>query len=63
LRVGGINVDWRFRYDGCHISKRDGSGCTVVEENSVQRRRSGGVGERRSVGNWNVHDSTGQKHM
>ena len=63
LRVGGINVNWRFRYDGRHILKRDGSGGPVIKENSVRRRRSGGVGGGRSVGNWNVHDSTGQKHM
>jgi hypothetical protein len=63
LRVGGINVNWRFRYDGCHILKRDGSGSTVIEEYSVRRRRSGGVGSGRNVGNWNVHVSTSQKHV
>jgi hypothetical protein len=63
LRVGGINVNWRFRYDWHHISKRDGSGGTVIKEYSVRRRRSGGVGGGRSVRNWNVHDSIGQKHM
>jgi len=63
LRVRGINVNRRFRYNGCHISKRDRSGGTVIKEYSVQRRRSGGVGSGRSVGNWNVHDCIGQKHV
>jgi hypothetical protein len=49
LRVGGINVNWRFRYDGHHISKRDGSGGTVIKEYSVRRRRSGGVGSGRNI--------------
>ena len=35
LRVGGINVNWRFRNNGCHITKRDGGGGTVIEEDSV----------------------------
>ena len=63
MRVRGINVNRRFRYDGHHILKRDGSGGPVIKENSIQRRRSGGVGGGQSAKKWNVHDSTGQKHV
>jgi len=63
LRVGGINVNRRFRYNGRQISKRDRSGGPAIKEYSVRRRRSGGVGGGRSIRKQNVHDSTSQKHV
>jgi hypothetical protein len=39
LRIGGTNVNRRFRNDGRHISKGDGGGGAIIKEYSVQRRR------------------------
>ena len=63
LRIGGINVNRRFRNDGRHITKRDGGGGAIIKEDGVRRRRiqrivSGGINQER-----NVHDSTGKEHV
>ena len=63
LRIGGINVNRRFRNDGRHITKRDGGGGAIIKEDDVRRRRirrivGGGINRER-----NVHDSTGEEHV
>ncbi len=63
LRIGGINVNRRFRDDGHHIAKRDGGGGAIIKEDGVQRRRirrivGGGINRER-----NVHDSTSEEHV
>jgi hypothetical protein len=39
LRIGGINVNRRFRNDGRHIAKRDGGGGAIIKEVDVRRGR------------------------